>query len=132
MLVRAWNYSINDYLIYMPGDRGDVQLKISLPSTKALKNNSFQLTNVFVAKQWRAPSGADFAPPPAAYYLLGFNIGTELNIKKQKLLLNFSATNLLNARYREYLDRFRYYADAAGVSYNIKLTIPLTLYDKKN
>ena len=132
MMVRAWNYTINDYLIYMPGDRGDVQLKLNLPSTKLLKNNTFQLTNVFVAKQWRAPSGSDFAPPPAAYYLLGFNIGTELNIKKQKLLLNFSATNLLNARYREYLDRFRYYADAAGVSYNIKLTIPLTLYDKKN
>ncbi len=131
MIVRAWNYSINDYLIYMPSDRGDLQLKINLPCTKVLKNNSFQLTNVFVAKQWRTASGADFAPPPAAYYLLGFNIGTELNIKKQKLLLHFSATNLLNVRYREYLDRFRYYADAAGVSYNIKLTLPLTLYDKK-
>lgn len=131
MIVRAWNYSINDYLIYMPADRGDVQLKLKLPSIKIFKNNSLQLNNQFVAKQWRAPEGVDFAPPPPAYYLLGVDLGTQLQIKKQKVYLNFSASNLLNARYREYLDRFRYYADATGVSYNIKLTIPLTLYDKK-
>jgi len=131
MIVRAWNYSINDYLIYMPADRGDVQLKLKLPAVKFLKNNSIQLNNQFVAKQWRAPAGIDFATPPPAYYLLGFDIGTQLQIKNQKVFINFSATNLLNTRYREYLDRFRYYADAVGVSYNIRLTIPLTIYDRK-
>lgn len=131
MIVRAWNYSIKDHLIYMPADRGDVQLKLKFPALKFLKNNSLQLNNSFVAKQWRAPSDVDFAPPPPAYYLLGVDIGTQLHIKKQKLLINFSATNLLNTRYREYLDRFRYYCDAVGTSYNIKLTIPLTFYNKK-
>jgi len=131
MFVRAWNYSINDYLIYMPGDRGDAQLKINLPVFKFFKNNVIQINNSFVAKQWRAPANTDFAPPPPSFYLLGIDIGTQLQIKKQKVLLNFSATNLLNTSYREYLDRFRYYADAAGVSYNIRITLPLMLYDKK-
>jgi iron complex outermembrane receptor protein len=130
MFVRAWNYSINDYLIYMPADRGDLAVKLKLPETKKLKRTYLQLNNSFVAKQWRVPKDVDFAPPPPAYWLLGFDIGTELNIKNQKLLLNFGATNLLNARYREYLDRFRYYCDAAGVSYNIRLTVPFTLFDK--
>jgi iron complex outermembrane receptor protein len=131
MIVRAWNYSSNDYLIYMPADRGDVQLKLKLPSVKFLKNNIIQINNSFVAKQWRAPAGVDFAPPPPAYYLVGIDVGSQLQLKKQIMYLNFSATNLLNASYREYLDRFRYYCDAVGVSYNVRLTIPLTIYDKK-
>lgn len=131
MIVRAWNYSSNDYLIYMPADRGDVQLKLKLPSVKFLKNNTIQINNSFVAKQWRVPIGVDFSPPPPAYYLVGIDVGTQLQLIKQKMYLNFSATNLLNARYREYLDRFRYYCDAVGVSYNVRLTIPLTIYDKK-
>jgi len=131
MIVRAWNYSIKDYLIFMPADRGDINLKLKMPSYKYFKSSYFQINNQFVAKQWRVPTNADFAKPPSGYYLLGFDIGTTVQIKKQKLLLNFGATNLLNTVYREYLDRFRYYCDAVGVSYNQRITVPLTIYDKK-
>ncbi len=131
MMVRAWNYSINDYLVYMPGDRADVSVKLNLPDLKFLQRCYVQVNNALVAKQWRVPVNADFAPPPAAYYLLGVDAGTELNFGRQKVLLSLGATNLLNARYREYLDRFRYYCDAPGRSYNIRITVPLTLYDKK-
>jgi len=131
MIVRAWNYSIKDYLIYMPADRGDINVKLELPSFIYFQNTYFQINNQFVAKQWRAPANVDFATPPLGYYLLGFDIGTTVQIKKQKLLLNFGVTNLLNTVYREYLDRFRYYCDAVGVSYNLRITMPLTMYAKK-
>jgi iron complex outermembrane receptor protein len=131
MIVRAWNYSINDYLIYMPADRAELNLKFKLPWIKNTQNTYLQINDQFVAKQWRAPANVDFAPPPNAYYLLGVEIGSELHINKQKFLINLSATNLLNTRYREYLDRFRYYCDAVGVSYNVRVTVPLILYDKK-
>lgn len=131
MIVRAWNYSLDDYLIYMPADRAELNLKYKLPFKKNLSNTYVQINNQLVAKQWRAPSDVDFAPPPASYYLSGIEVGTELNIKKQKVLVNLSATNLLNTRYREYLDRFRYYCDAVGVSYNLRITLPLVIYDKK-
>ena len=94
-------------------------------------NFYIQVNNQFVAKQWRAPENVDFAPSPPAYYLLGAEVGGEVQVKKQKVIVNFSATNLLNTRYREYLDRFRYYSDAVGVSYNLRITLPLVLYDKK-
>lgn len=131
MLVRGWNFSNNDYLIYMPSDRADLTLKMKIPSWRVFKHSAIQINNQFVSKQWRAPKNVDFMEPPPAYYLLGVNLGTEIHVKKQKFLLNLSATNLLNARYREYLDQFRYYADAVGVSYNIRLTIPLVVYTPK-
>lgn len=131
MLVRGWNYSLNDYLIYMPSDRGDLHLKVKLPSTKKVTNSYVQINNQFVNKQTRAPANVDFAPAPAAYYLLGVELAAEFQVKKQKMILHLSASNLLNSRYREYLDRFRYYTDAVGTSYNVRLTLPLVLYDKK-
>jgi iron complex outermembrane recepter protein len=130
MIVRAWNYTVNDYLIYMPADRADLNLKLKLPELKTLRAGYMQINNQFVSKQWRAPKNIDFAQPPPAYYLLGTELGTEFLIKKQRFLVNLSVTNLLNTRYREYLDRFRYYCDALGVSYNLRITVPLVLYKK--
>lgn len=131
MMVRGWNYEIKDYLIYMPGDRGDVSLKFNLPVLRIFSQNFVQLNNSFVAKQWRVPANTDFAPPPEGYYLFGVSAGTTLMLGKQPLSINFGITNLFNARYREYLDRFRYYCDAQGASYNLRINIPLILYDKK-
>jgi iron complex outermembrane receptor protein len=36
-------------------------------------------------------------------------------LKKGELRFGLQASNLLNASYRDYLDRFRYFADARGV-----------------
>ena len=131
MMVRAWNYDINDYLIYMPGDRGDLSVKLKLPKFKFVDDWYVQVNNSFVAKQWRVPASVDFAPPPEAYYLLGMNVGANFKFGRQTVYLNLGVTNVLNNRYREYLDRFRYYCDAQGTSYNLRLTVPLVLYDQK-
>lgn len=131
MIVRGWNEAVNDYLIYMPGDRGDLSLKFLLPEAGFLKETFFQINNSFVARQWRVPANSDFAPPPAGYYLLGIQLGGTFHLKHQPVEINFSVSNLLNTRYREYLDRFRYYCDAQGASYNLRINLPLVLYDKK-
>lgn len=131
MLVRGFNFDMNDHLVLMPADRIQLNVRYNFNTQTIFKTNHIQLTNSYVNKQWRVPAAGDFAPPPEAYYLLGFELGSELKIKKQKVNVTVSATNLLNEVYRDYLDRFRYFSDAQGVSYNLRLTMPLTFYDKK-
>jgi len=131
MWVRGWNESINDHLVYMPSDRGEVQLKYEFDFKQLLKENYVQMNAQYVCKQWRIPEGGDFASPPGEYLLAGVEAGTKITMGKQALYVGFSVTNLLNTVYRDYLDRFRYYADAQGRSYNVRLRIPLTIYDKK-
>jgi len=131
MLVRGWNQTDNDHLILMPADRGDLNLRIKFKSGSVFKDNYMQVNNSFVSKQWRVPVSGDFSSPPNAYYLLGFEVSSSIKIKKQAVNISLSASNLLNQRYRDYLDRFRYFADAQGVSYNIRILVPLTFYDKK-
>ncbi|MGE0566855.1 MAG: TonB-dependent receptor [Bacteroidia bacterium] len=130
MMVRGWNISQNDHLVFMPSDRGDLSLKFLFNKTNSFDNSFLSVSNSYVSKQWRVPANTDFAPPPEAYYLLGLNLGSDITVKRQKIKFVFSVTNLLNTRYRDYLDRFRYYTDAQGVSYNLRISIPIIIYQK--
>ena len=54
--------------------------------------------------------------PPAGYLLFNADMGFRLPLGKRELALNFSLYNLTNRAYRDYLDRFRYFADAPGIN----------------
>ncbi len=130
-MVRGWNYNEGDYLILMPADRVELNLKYKFSTPSVFKEWYLQINNQFVNTQWRVPASGDFAPPPKEYYLLGFELAGKLRFKRQAFHISLSATNLLNKTYRDYLDRFRYFADAQGASYNLRITVPITFYDKK-
>jgi iron complex outermembrane receptor protein len=130
MLLRAWNYSINNYLVYMPSDRYSAEAKFYFDS-KTLKENYISVNYQYVTKQWRVPTNSDFAPPPPAYSLLGFEIGTSVRMGKQRLDISLAGANLLNEVYRDYLDRFRYFCDAPGRNFTVRIKMPLVIYDKK-
>lgn len=130
MLLRGWNNSINDYLIYMPSDRYSIDAKL-FTSTKKIDDLYFMAGYQFITKQWRVPKNADFAPPPNAYGLWQFEVGTTLHIKQQEFILSLSFTNAANNQYRDYLDRFRYFSDSEGRNIILRLKMPIVVYDKK-
>lgn len=132
MILRAWNYSANDYLIYMPSDRYSIDLKAHTKISKKVTEIYIQGGYQYITKQWRVPVNVDFANPPKGYGLLNAEIGTYVKFGNQQLNLALTATNLMNTIYRDYLDRFRYFTDAQGRNIGIRLKVPITLYDKKN
>ena len=131
MILRAWNYSANDYLIYMPSDRYSIDLKAHTKISKKVTEIYIQGGYQYITKQWRVPVNVDFANPPKGYGLLNAEIGTYLKFGNQQLNLAVTATNLMNTIYRDYLDRFRYFTDAQGRNIGIRIKVPITLYDKK-
>lgn len=61
--------------------------------------------------------------PPPAYHLLGMNARMKFEMASARTLeISVLAQNLLNERYRDYLDRLRYFADSPGQNWilNIK------------
>mgnify|MGYP007079530521 CR=1 FL=1 len=68
-----------------------------------------------VLKQTRVPA-FDFLGAPDGYFLLGAEINGKVRMKKLKLNWQIEATNLLNTSYRDYLNRWRYFADDLGVN----------------
>ncbi|WKK59929.1 TonB-dependent receptor [Sphingobacterium sp. BN32] len=117
-LVRAKNTSLDTYLPYIPSDRLShaFQWTIDTESTTYLK-----LTHEFIAKQNRYAEGADFIAPPAAYHLFHLHASRTFQIQNNKLTSSLAVENLLNTEYKDYMDRFRYYAHRPGR--NIKLSI---------
>jgi len=56
----------------------------------------------------------DFALPPEAYTLLNFKTAFDIHIGKDELKCAITLKNALNLKYRDYLNRLRYFADDLG------------------
>jgi iron complex outermembrane receptor protein len=129
-LLWAWNYSDGDYLINIPSQRFEHSISYQFNSYKRINNAYISLTGKNVLQQKRAPLNGDFATPPAAYFLLGFNAGITIMCGKQPLEFGLAINNLLNQSYREYLDRFRYFVDAPGTDVSVRVRVPFNIKSK--
>ena len=79
--------------------------------------------HTFVAQQTRFEPSQELVPTtPDAYHLFQAHISTTLKIGEQQTLgIRLSAENLLNTEYKEYTNRFRYYAHDLGRNVFIRL-----------
>lgn len=127
MLVRGYNRSQNQYLIYMPSDRISASISYRIKSGRRQKDSYLTLNSQYLNKQWRVPANVDYQNPPPGYYLVGLNMGSTFIFGKQELRTGISVSNLLNSKYRDYLDRFRYFADAPGINVQIRLQVPIKI-----
>lgn len=132
MMVRGWNKDLKQYLIYMPADRIQLYLTFKAKDRKKIKDVYLEPNLIYVARQTRVQPGVDYAEAPDAYLLFGLQSGASVPLGKHWMILNFSISNAANTVYRDYLDRFRYYNDALGINYSLRIRIPFTLYDKKS
>ena len=85
-------------------------------------NNNFT-TNIIENNEFIAVE-VDVSSPPPAYHLL--NLYSEIKFKTFKkgiTTLAFSVQNILNTKYRDYLNRQRFFADEIGRNYQIQLKI---------
>jgi iron complex outermembrane receptor protein len=65
----------------------------------------------------------DVSNTPSAYHLLKFNADASFTLsEKTSVTIGFTVTNILNTKYRAYLNRLRYFADDLGRNYILQLT----------
>lgn len=111
--------SNGNYLNMMPPVNG--QLGIYFNG----KLSQFDLTADCWGRQNRYTEASDFLAPPPGYILIGGNWNQNFKFKKQRIIFSIGFNNLLNTRYRSYLNRLRYYTDEQGRQITFKLTIPI-------
>jgi iron complex outermembrane receptor protein len=126
-MVRARDLSNGAFLPWIPPDQASATLRrnFGLPSEGRWKGAYASLTCLFVAQQWRTEAERDFAPPPKGYALLNFDSGIRYEHGKQALYIGFSVHNLANLAYRDYMNRFRYFADEQGRNFQLYLKYSL-------
>lgn len=121
--LHVYDTKADDYLVMIPPNRIDSKIKYELPVWNKLSKSYVSLENIFVAKQKNVPvNNSDFMAAPKAYNLWNFQIGTEVAVSdKNQLEVSLSVQNIFNTTYRDYLNRFRYYADELGTNATLRL-----------
>lgn len=110
-----------DWLPLMPSDRYQYGLKWQLESGKKNQSPSFiRVAATTVARQWRIPAEGLTKAAPNTYTTLTLEAAHTFSVGKRQLETGISIQNLNNIRYREYLDLFRYYADAPGINVGLR------------
>ena len=60
-------------------------------------------------------------PAPDGYFLWNVSSGISMKGKKVQYDFRIAAENILNNNYREYTNRFRYYADELGRNFVLSI-----------
>lgn len=104
------------YFPFIPAPRVSQQLEYKVAPKRFFNNIDLSIGHTFVAKQTRFEPSQELVPTtPNAYHLFEASVGATLPIHKhQTLTLRLSAENLFNTEYKEYTNRFRYYAHDLG------------------
>jgi len=108
-------------LVYMPSNNLFGSFSYSIEDGEKRKNTNISINGRYVFKQTHLNSDQDFLPPPNGYFLLGASAGTSFKLKKATLRVSLNGENLLNTRYRDYLNRQRYFADDLGWNLNLRI-----------
>ncbi len=141
--LHATDKTENDRLIFIPSNRTEISARYE----KDLKTTTHVFAEIKangVLRQFRAPRTVsvsdilenqdngidviandprnfDFTDAPSGYVLLGVSVGGRIPLGRGTADVRLSAENLLNARYRDYTNRMRYYADERGRNIGISL-----------
>lgn len=116
--VHAQNTSNGTALPFVPPLRTATTLRWEQPGP----GRSLSLTSEWNARQTRIFRD-DFAPP--AWHALHASAGTSRLTARGLLHIDVSVRNLLNARYRDFMSRYKEFADAAGRTLIVRISADL-------
>lgn len=125
--IRVLTLDRGETLPWTPAHRFGFDLKYTTRINKTLVRLGADAS--YVAKQWRLTDKYYVIPPPENYFLVGANVQFQIPGKRKRVDYNVSigANNLINQKYRDYLNRFRYFTDDMGRNFYVKLNIPISL-----
>jgi iron complex outermembrane receptor protein len=112
-LVRAFDTKNDQFIVNIPADRFEYLIRYAFQKRNAYASGGITQ----VSRQTRVEAGSDYASPPAGYFLVNLNGG----ITFKKIDVNLRISNALNTAYRDYLNRFRYYADDQGRNISLRV-----------
>lgn len=120
--IRGQDLSNDVPLVYMPPNSlyGSLTYRsnqaIELFNSIKLDELEFSIDNRLVFKQGRLLENQDFALPPPTYNVIGLKLSTNVFLPEYKFRFFLNVDNLMNTKYRDYLNRQRYFADDTGIS----------------
>jgi iron complex outermembrane receptor protein len=123
-LVRGTDLEHDQPLFMMPSDRARVGVHLHMEDVITLHDPFIDVSVLGVREQTRYVPGSDYAPPPPGYVRTDVGVGATMHIADAPATFTISCQNLFNVAYRDYMNRYRYYADDPGRNIIVRFTIP--------
>ena len=124
-ILRADNLDAGGPLYRMPADRLRLSARLHAARLAGLRAPYVALEQQLVRRQTRIQPGAfEPAPPPPGYALTDVRVGADVVVGGQPATLSLGVQNVFDARYRDYLSRFRYVADEPGRNVVFRVSVP--------
>lgn len=125
-VLRADNLDLDGPLYGVPSNRYGAHVRAEAPRLLGISGAFAEIDVERVAEQDRVQPGAYLAAPyPPGYTLVGLRVGGELGWAGTPLRVQLGVENLFDARYRDALSRFRYFADEPGRSLTLRVAMPI-------
>lgn len=110
----------------MPADRATVGVRLNLASAPWVSRPFVDVSATLVRRQDRVPEGTIYALPTDGYGLVSVELGAQaVRIADRPVNVGFEVKNLFDARYRDYLSRYKLFVDDQGRDMVLRVRIPL-------
>jgi iron complex outermembrane recepter protein len=123
-----WNFrtirSTRQTIPLTPGQQYRTNIRFLICQTNTCKWTLEWGTRLY-QKQWRISNEQDYFPTPKNAWVSLTGISAEINTRNWRFEMGLHIDNVLNASYRLYTDRMRYYHDALGRNLQCYLYIPI-------
>jgi iron complex outermembrane recepter protein len=126
-MLRARDVKNDVWVVMMPADKITGKVHYVFPDWGKFKDLDAGISVVHVFKQNRTYADADYLPAPEAYTLTALSVGSDIILKNNIVSWSVEAENVFNVAYRDYLNRFRYFADDLGRNITLRIKIPFTI-----
>jgi iron complex outermembrane recepter protein len=135
-LLYAWDVLQKQWISQMPANNGSTALQYKVPDLQVLKNNRIVLEATYFTQQKRIPAtgniplvssnndttwASDYILPPSSYNLFNMQFYTNISLRKKQIPILLTTQNILNTKYRNYLNAFRYFSDEPGRTFSIRV-----------
>jgi iron complex outermembrane receptor protein len=122
--VRAIDRTTNIHLEFIPADKFGLDVVWNIEKFGKFHNSVIGLGLSHTNRQDRVLQTQDYAATPPAYTLFSSDLSTKINLFKKEVGFSLTVQNLTNLAYRDYLNRFRYFADEQGRNFTFRTKIP--------
>lgn len=119
-MVEARNLTKDEFLPNIPAARLQHALTYRLLPNRS--SSYVKIKHRFQTSQRRYELHSDFAPPPPSYHLFDAILASSVRLRgRQSAEIQLAVENIFNEAYKDYMDRFRYYAHALGRNISVKI-----------
>ena len=118
--MRAYNKDREAWISQMPSDKLKFGLNWEKPSADKMTKWGIGCSVDHVFKQTRGVAD-DYVSAPASYTITSMEFFMKRIVKAHPVNVSLSIENLFDISYRDYMNRYRYFADEEGLNFTLRL-----------